>query len=306
MIKRYSRAEIENSPPVRELTGAITGLERQVAATGNDARLRYNLALLLMRKHGWTKERKLLAQARKQLERAVALRPKHVPSHALLGYAHDLDLTPRGAKRALACFREARRLDPRDRISDVYVLRLLCEVGPEKAAIAEIEAAAPRNGVDLRALRRQLKAARFKADALTLLMNGFIHARNFFRSKMERSADRLLNTLDRGRAQREAGAERERCLEDQRALERSFDASKVPQPLRPLAKWASRYGVGDDVCRPYLLRRLSKKQRTTLTRAVDKHAPALNPWLDSFGDALKPTEAAALMYLALGVEEIRE
>jgi hypothetical protein len=75
--------------------------------------------------------------------------------------------------------------------------------------------------------------------------------------------------------------------------------------LRALAVWASRYGIGDDVCRPYLLKRLPKKQREQLVLAVDRSAAALHAWLDSFAEGRMTDEAAAFMYLAQGVEEIR-
>jgi hypothetical protein len=81
---------------------------------------------------------------------------------------------------------------------------------------------------------------------------------------------------------------------------------RVPESVRALATWASRYGVGDDYCRPFLLKRLSKKQRMTLTRSVDENAQAIQAWLDSFGGAPMPAEAAAFLYLTIGMEEIRE
>jgi len=79
----------------------------------------------------------------------------------------------------------------------------------------------------------------------------------------------------------------------------------VPESLRALSSLASRYGVGDDYCRPYLLQRLQKKQRADLVRAVERLATPLQAWLDTFAEGKMPAEAAALMYLALGAEEIR-
>jgi hypothetical protein len=92
----------------------------------------------------------------------------------------------------------------------------------------------------------------------------------------------------------------------QRELEKSFDISRVPHELHPLAAWASRYGVGDDHCRPYLLKRLTKKQRHALIRAVDAHAEAIDRWLNAFAPGEMSDEAAAFMYLAEGAEEIRD
>jgi lipopolysaccharide biosynthesis regulator YciM len=280
-----------------EIVRAINALRKR-----EDAASRYQLAVQVMSLYGWTPKARLLKQARDELTSALELRPKHARSHALLGHVHDLDGE---TEAALARFREARRLKPADRVYEAYVLTLLEESGAEREALAEIEAAAPRHGVDLPALRREVIAAGLRPDSSTLL-SGFIRARNFFKSSLADEAERILNTLKPGRARAQAEAERKRCAEDQRELRRSFDASRVPQSIRALAKWASRYGVGDDACRPYLLGRLPKKQRAALIRGVDKHAQAIQAWIDSFGKRLMPAEAAAFMYLALGVEEIRE
>lgn len=288
-----------------DLVAAVESLERRVAAEADDADARYKLAVLLLHVYGWTHERRELKLARDALKQAIKLRPKHAPSHAVLGLIHDHG-GARGASQALACMREAHRLNPRDKICEVYWITLLSESGQEKPALAAIKAAAPRHGVDLKKVLRELAAARFKADAAALLMNGFIHARNFLKSRLWDEAERLQNRLQPGRAQREAAAQHERCFQDQRELERDFDASRVPASLRALSSWASRYGVGDDYCRPYLFKRLTKKQRTQLVRAVDRHANALQAWLDAFPEGKMKAEAAAFMYLAEGVEEIRE
>ena len=62
----------------------------------------------------------------------------------------------------------------------------------------------------------------------------------------------------------------------------------------------------DDYCRPHLIKRLTKKQRAQLIRAVDRHATAIQEWLDTFPEGKMTDEAAAFLYLAEGVEEIRE
>jgi len=286
------------------MANCIEILKWNIAADADDAASRYRLAVLLLDEYGRTDEPELLSHAREHLAHAVALRPKHARSHAALGYTYDL--TEGRAEQALASFREARRLNPQDREYDVYFLTLLEVTGRQTEALAEIEAAAPRHDVDLHALRLALTAAGMPTDANSLLLNGFIRAQNFFRSSLEDEAERILNTLEPGRARRDAAAERKRCAEHQQQLARTFDASRVPESLRALATWARRYGVGDDYCRPFLLRRLSNKQRTALTHEIDGHARAIQAWLDSFGDASMPPEAAAFMYLALGVEEIRE
>jgi hypothetical protein len=277
-----------------------TILERRIAADADDAAARYELAILLLDEYSGTGEPQLLDRAREHLTRAVARRPAHAPSHAALGYTHAC--TDTGLEQALACFREARRLNARDTVGEVYVLTLLASMGREDEALAGIEAAAPRHGVDLGALRSDLARVGFPADASTLLANGFIRAESFYRSAL---AERIRNALDPARGRRAAATERARCLEEQQHLERSFDASRVPEPLRPLASWASRYGIGDDCCRPLLIKGLTPEQRAQLVREVDEHAGTIEAWLNSFAEGQMTIEAGAFLFLAEGVEEIR-
>jgi tetratricopeptide (TPR) repeat protein len=287
---------------MNDIANAIEILQRRVSADADDAESRYKLAVLFLAEYGRTYEPEWLSPACEHLAAAIKLRPNHAQSHAALGYAYDF--TKGGGEQALACFREARRLNPQDRVCDVYFLKLLEQTGRNSEVRVEIKAAALRYDVDLPALRRKLRAAGMPTDARTLLINGFSGPR--FKSLLADKAERILNTLAPGRARMEAAAERARCSEDQRQLERTFDSSRVPESVRALAHWAGRYGVGDDDCRTFLLRRLSKKQRAALTHEIDENADSIHAWLDSFGDALMPLEAAAFMYLALGVEEIRE
>jgi len=135
--------------------------------------------------------------------------------------------------------------------------------------------------------------------------HAFIRARNFFRSRLADEAERIRNRKEPGRARRQAVAEREQCAEFQRELAAGFDAARVPEALRPLADWAVRYGIGDDGCRPYLMKRLTKKQKAALIRAMDEKSELVQRWLDSFAPGSMSSEAAAFMYLAEGVEEIR-
>jgi hypothetical protein len=300
-IRGMSRTALDAS---NNLPRAIEFFERRVAAQADDADARYKLAMLLLEAYSRTNDGRQLGHARDALKRAVKARPKHAPSHAALGFAFDHGDT-RKATQALACMREAQRLKPRDKIYEIYVITLLQESGREREALAALAAAAARHEVDLKGLQRQLNKAGMKADAAALLTNGFIRARNFLRSRLSDEAERILNRLQPGRGRRESAAQHERCLQDQRKLERGFDASRVPESLRALSPLASRYGVGDDYCRPYLLKRLARKRRAQLVAAVDRHAAAIQAWLDTFAEGKMPTEAAAFLYLALATEEIR-
>ena len=282
---------------------AIDALERQVAAGSVDAAARYDLAVLLLSEYEQRPQPALLGRAREQLTRAVLLQPAHAPSHAALGYTFDLEED--GAERALECFRKAHRLAPQIKTWEIFGLTLLAETGREDEAIAGMESAAPTHDVDLRTLREELMRAGFPTDARTLLANGFLHARNFFRSDLLDEAERILNRLDRGRKRRVAAGELAACRGMQRELERRFDRANVPAAIRPLARWARRYGVGDDVCRPLLLKRLSRTERATLIRKVDERSETIHAWLDTFGAGSMPIEAGAFLYLLSGVDEIR-
>ena len=288
-----------------DLLQAIASLERRAAKDSADADALYSLAVLRIEHCIWSKERGQLRQARDALKGALERRPRHAPSHAVLGYVYDRQ-GARNPKQALARMQEARRLNPRDKIYEIYFITLLQEAGREEEALAAIKAAAPRHGVDLPKVLGEMEAAGLKADAEALLINSFIRARNFFNSRLRDEAERILNRLQPGRAQREAAIQHERCLQDQRELARRFEASRVPASLRALSLWASRYGVGDDYCRPYLMKRLSKDQRAQLARAVARHAAALHAWLDTFPEGKMTSEAAAFTYLAQGAEEMRE
>ena len=258
--------------------------------------------MLLLDECGRTFDHLQVSRARELLERAVELDPARAPSHAALGYAYDLSGLP---DKALASFREARLLDPPHREYQVYAITLLVDLDREDDALAEIADAARRQRVDLAALRNELTNAAFPVDARTLLQNGFIAARNFFRSTLSDEVEKVLLALERRLKPRASDDPLQPCLKDQRELALSFDASRVPQPLRPLAVWAVRHGLGDDVCRPMLLKRLSKEQRMELIHDVDQHADEIAAWLDTFPVGEVPPEAGAFLYLMEGVEEIR-
>jgi tetratricopeptide (TPR) repeat protein len=268
------------------------------------AKALYEEAILLLDEHATEGGEDRRERAGALLSQAIASRPAHARSHAALGHVYDMEENME--ERALACFREAHRLDPKDKVAEVYALVLLAEMGREAEALAAIEAAAPRHELDLALLRCQLAEAHFPADARTLVGNGFLRPSNYFNSWLGREAARIRNRREPGRAGRHAQAERQDCWGFQRKLEERFEVSRVPRELHELAVWASRYGVGDDYCRPYLLKRLTKKQKQTLIRAVDAHADAIDRWLNAFAPGEMSDEAAAFMYLAEGAEEIRD
>lgn len=282
---------------------AIQRLEQACAGAPANAASHYRLGILLLNEFLRTGNPEFPRRAREHLARAATRRPTHAASHAALGYACD-HIEGLG-EEALAQFREACRLRPQDKVCEVYWLTLLGETGREDEALAGLEHAASRHRARLPELRQELTAAGMPTDARTLLANGFIHARNFFGARLAREAERILRAIEPRRARAGAGEDHARCLAVQQQLERSLDASVVPEPVRALSAWAFRHGLGDDHCRVLLLRRLPGREMKVLVRAVDLHAAAIHAWLDSLDGASMPPEAAAFMYLALGVEETR-
>jgi len=283
---------------------AVEQLEQRVAADGDDGLAHCQLALLQLGTTGFYEygDSPVFARVQKLLQRAVKLDPSNALAHSALGFT----LAHRGRQeQALEHFRASHRLEPMNRTVEVYIATMLVELEREEEALKFLAAMAPRHGVKLAKLKADLTKAAFPVDAHHLLINGFIHARNFLRSHLEDEAERIRNSIDRGRKRRVAKEELDRCRQDQLELERSFDSKRVPAPIRTLAEPASRYGIGDDVCRPLLMRKIPKKERAKLIRQADKLAAAVDRWLNTFDEGKMTTEAAAFMYFMNGIEEIR-
>jgi len=231
---------------------------------------------------------------------ATALAPGNAGHWAALGFALDAADMPGDA---IVAFRRAKEVDPEDEEIEVFILTLFSESGPEPEAIAAVEALAERKGVDLASLRRDLTDAGMPVDARTLLMNGFLRARNFLRSRLEDAIEQSHRTHDPKERARQAEAEGRECGEMQEALRNDVDPEGVPAGLRDVTPWAIRLGVGDDVCRSMLTERLTSDERSALLDVIGRHATSIHLWLDAFGDKPMTTEAAAFMYLLLSVEE---
>ena len=282
-------------------------LEQRIARNPDDAVAYYRLGVLLVASRDLYRSfardtTGVVARAEQMLQRAVVLDPDHARAQAALGFAlHQLDRLD----DALSCFRIARRLDPKNETYDVYVPTLLAALERQQEALAEISRVGRRRGVNVAKLRRQLADARLEADADTLLLNGFIRAYNFMWSWLSDEAERIRNSLTRGRKQLRAKAYTDECEGFSRELRKDFRRADVPAALRPLAASAARYGIGDDGCRPLLMKRIPKAQRTKLIATADRLATKVNAWLDTFPTGRMSVEAAAFMYLMNGVEEIR-
>ena len=231
---------------------------------------------------------------------ATRLSPANAGYRVALGFALDA----RGdSDAALAAMRRATELDPEDEETEVFVLTLLAEAGRESEALTAIDDLAKRTGLDIESLGREVADAGMPVDARTLLANGFIHARNFIRSRLDDAIDRAERS--NAAAGSQSDTELEDCLERRAELEREIDPGLIPSNLRHLLPWVFRLGVGDDPCRALLIGELTEDESAEALRDFDAHAAAVHAWLDSFGDDSLPTEAAAFMYSLLALEEMK-
>lgn len=77
----------------------------------------------------------------------------------------------------------------------------------------------------------------------------------------------------------------------------------MPAAFRGLTPWAARFGIADDVCRRIILADMAPGEWHALVRAIEPHAAEIHAWLDSFDPEPMSPEAAAFMYLLLGIAE---
>lgn len=284
-------------------------LQRRIADDAEDAQSIYQLAVLhwdeLTRdplrqdEAHWNKS---LARLRTLLTRVITLDPKHARAYAQLGYTLGMLLE---FEQALAMYRLARTLDPKRAVVDVAVADMLAALDRNEEFLTEVEALANRQKVDLKAHRAEIAKTGWE-ETPDLLLQAFVRPDSFLRSELSDEAERIRNALVKGRKQKVAKRERDDCAQRQKQLKREFKATRVPKELRSLAAAASKYGIGDDVCRPLIMKTVPKATRARLIKAVDKLSPKVQAWLDSFGGGDKMSvEAAAYMYLYEAIEEIR-
>ena len=285
-------------------------LERRIADNAEDARSIYELAVLLedelirdpqrQDEDYWNKG---LARIRTLLTRVITLDPKHAKAHAHL--AHTLSMLLE-FEQSLAMFRLARTLDPKRTSADVSVATILAAMERDEEFFVEIKALAKRQKVDLEAFRAEVKATTNFDLTPDIMLQAFIRPDHSMRSELIDEAERIRNSLVKGRKKKLAKQEQDDCAARQKQLKKEFKVTKVPKALRSLAAAASRYGIGDDVCRPLIMKKVPKATRARLIKAVDKLAPEVDAWLDSFGGGENMSvEAAAYMYLYEAIEEIR-
>ena len=240
-----------------------------------------------------------LARAVGYFHSATRLSPGNANFWVGLGFALDIKDE---ANAALVAMRRAAELDPADEEAEVFVLTLLAEAGLETEALSRIEALAARTGVDIESLRQDLIMADMPVDTLAILQNGFLHPRNFVRSRLEDAIDRV----ERSNATRDSHVEIEieDCHDRRAELEHEFETERVPPALRQLVPWVLRFGVGDDPCRAILVNELTQDEKDQAIRDLREYGSEVHLWLDSYGEGSFSSEAAAFMYALLAVEEM--
>ena len=304
-------------------------LERRIADNAEDAESIYQLAVLLEDQRtspslsGHTRQeeaiarlasvlardfhideacRKTLTRIRTLLTRVITLQPKHAKAYAQLGHTFVM-LSEH--EQALAMFRLSRTLDAKRACVDVYVAEMLATLQRDSEFATEIEALAKRQKVSLKTHRAALAKLPFK-ETPDFMLQAFIQPGTHFASELANEAEGIRNSLVKGRKQKLAKLAKDDCGARQKQLKKEFKVTRVPKELRSLAAAASKYGIGDDVCRPMIMKKVPKATRARLIKAVDKLAPKVNAWLDSFGGGENMSvEAAAYMYLYEAIEEIR-
>jgi len=83
-----------------------------------------------------------------------------------------------------------------------------------------------------------------------------------------------------------------------------LDTQKVPEHLRDLLPLAAKWGIDDDIIRDDFQQKASEEEKLELQKSLNGRRQAINEWLDSFGSGIMSQEAAAFMYMMLGLDEM--
>lgn len=83
-----------------------------------------------------------------------------------------------------------------------------------------------------------------------------------------------------------------------------LNPERVPPHLRGLLPIAAKWGICDDIIRDDLQNKTLESERQELAEMLSGRVQAINEWLDSFDSDPMPPEAAAFMYMMLGLDEM--
>lgn len=81
-------------------------------------------------------------------------------------------------------------------------------------------------------------------------------------------------------------------------------SKRFPPHLRHLAPFAERWGIGDDIIRNDYIKRASPAERRELYEVLYDPFEQITAWLNSFKGKPMSDEAAAFMYMQLGLDEM--
>ena len=84
----------------------------------------------------------------------------------------------------------------------------------------------------------------------------------------------------------------------------TLNPQNVPVNFRDLVPFAAKWGIGDDEYRSEMEAKASDQDKQELQQALKGRAKEINNWLDTFGKGKMTPEAAAFMYMMIGVDEM--
>ena len=84
-----------------------------------------------------------------------------------------------------------------------------------------------------------------------------------------------------------------------------LDPENVPSYLHDLIPLVTKWGIGDDIIRDDLHKKITEEDKKELIQLLKGRTHEINAWLDSFGSNLMSNEAASFMYMMLGLDEMR-
>jgi hypothetical protein len=79
----------------------------------------------------------------------------------------------------------------------------------------------------------------------------------------------------------------------------------VPERFRHLLPLASRFGIGDDVCRAHFIRKAPKREQKHHLAQAEPHLDDIKRWVDTYEADSLPPEAALFFWLLVALEEMR-
>jgi hypothetical protein len=83
-----------------------------------------------------------------------------------------------------------------------------------------------------------------------------------------------------------------------------LDSSKVPADLQDLIPHAEKWGIGDDIIRGDFQAKATDSDKQALQAALKGRNARITAWLDEQGTGEMSEEAAAFMYMQMGLDEM--